>query len=89
MWSGKIQFLFDDGFQLIVESHHVLFCKSFECVAIAFCGVQGFVKMCEFMGNIDKKFLRKIFTLQRVNKYHDIYIFLYCFANNTEIKVDL
>ena len=26
----------------------------------AFCGVQGFVKMCQFMGNIDKNVLSKI-----------------------------
>ena len=56
----KTQFLFDEGFQLIVESHHVLFWMSFECAAIAFCGVQGFVKMCQFMGNIDKNVLSKI-----------------------------
>ena len=56
----KTQFLFDDGFQLIVESHHVLFWMSFECAAIAFCGVQSFVKMCQFIGNIDKNVLSKI-----------------------------
>ena len=56
----KTQFLFGDGFQFIVESHHVLFWMSFECAAIAFCGVQGFVKMCQFMGNIDKNVLSKI-----------------------------